>query len=51
MAQDPSNRRRNVARREGGCGNLIQQRLKEMVVPPIDQRDLHGGLPKRPGRI
>src|SRR5262249_20934848 len=39
-AQDPPNRRRDIARRQGRRGGLIQQRLKQMVVVPIEERDL-----------
>src|SRR5262249_29088118 len=39
-AQDPPNRRRDIARRQGRRGDLIQQRLKQMVVVPIEERDL-----------
>ena len=37
--KDGANRLRDVHRRESGRGDLIEQRLKKMMVLPIDQRD------------
>ena len=39
MPEDPPDRRRHVSRRQRGGRDLIQQRLKQMVVVPIEQRD------------
>ena len=41
MTEDPADRRRDVARRQRRGGHLIQQRLEEMVVVPIDERHPH----------
>jgi hypothetical protein len=38
---DRPQRRGNVGRRQGPGRHLIEQGLKQMKVPPIDQRDLH----------
>src|SRR5262249_53899114 len=35
------NRRRNCVRRQRGGGNLVKQRLKQVVVVPIDQSDIN----------
>ena len=37
-AQDPANRRRDVAGRQPGRGHLIEQRREDVVVAPIDQQ-------------
>jgi hypothetical protein len=39
MAQHPADRRRDVARRQRGGGHLVEQRLEQMVVVAIEQRD------------
>ena len=46
-AQDPSNRRCHVGRRQRGGRHLIEQRLKQMVVMAVDQRDTDGRVPQR----
>ena len=52
--QDVAQRRRDLARRQDAGGHLVQQRLEEVVVAPIEQRDVdaagwprnrHGGQP------
>src|SRR5689334_13489022 len=40
-AQDPANRGGNVAGRESRGRNLVEQRLEEMVIPAIKERDPH----------
>jgi hypothetical protein len=40
-----TNRPSDFRGRQRGCGSLIEQRLKQMVVAPVDQRDAH----RRPG--
>ena len=40
LAQQPPNRRRDVARRQHGRRHLIEQRLEEMVVRAVEQRDV-----------
>jgi hypothetical protein len=40
-SQNPADRRCDVARRQPGSGDLIQQRLKDVMVVTIDQRHLY----------
>ena len=47
MTQHPANRRRDVAWRQRCRRHLIQQRLEEMVVVAIDQRDANRRVPER----
>ena len=47
--QDPPDRRGNVARRQRRRRDLIQQWLKDVVIPSIQQRDLHVGVPQSLG--
>ena len=47
---NPPDRRRDVAGRQRGGGHLIEQRLEEMVVMPIQQRDAEGPPPQDFGR-
>ncbi len=42
MSEDAANRRSNIAGIEARCGHLVQQRLKQVMVPAIEQRDLDG---------
>ena len=46
--QDPADWRGDVPGREGRHRDLIQQRLKHVVVPPIDDRHLDRRPPERP---
>src|ERR1035437_3669547 len=39
-AQDGSQGLGDVARRQGAGGDLVKQRLEEVVVAPVDERDL-----------
>ena len=41
FAQDRAERIGDVARVERGGRDLVEQRLEQMVVAPVDQRDLH----------
>ena len=41
MPEDPADRRRDVAGRQRRGRHLVEQRLEEMVVMPIEQRDAH----------
>ena len=50
-AQDPTDRRRDLPGRERRHRHLIQERLKDMVVAPIDDRHLHPRPPERPRGI
>ena len=36
--KDPSNGRRDVSGRQRGCGHLVEQRLKDVVIPAIEKR-------------
>ena len=49
--QDPADRRRDVTRRQRRRRYLIQQRLEDVMVAAIDERDLHGRPPERPRGI
>jgi hypothetical protein len=51
MAQNPPNRHRDVAWVERSGRDLIKEWLKEVVVSPIDECNLHGGPRERSGRI
>ncbi len=46
-AQDPADRRRDVARRKRGRGDLIEKRLEDVMVAPIDEQDVDRRSPKR----
>ena len=48
---DRSERRGDIRRREAAGCDLIQQRLEQMEVAAIDERDLNGRSPQRPCRI
>ena len=50
-AQHPTDRRRDVAGRERRGRDLIQQRLKEMVVVPVEQRDADRRAGERARRV
>ena len=39
--QDPPDRRGNVSRRQRRGGDLIQQRLEDVVIPAVEEGDLH----------
>jgi hypothetical protein len=43
-----SQRRRDIRRRKTAGGDLVEQRLEQMKVAAIDQRNLHVGTPQRP---
>src|SRR5437867_2234580 len=47
-AQQPSDRRGDVARRERRRGHLVEQRLKDVMVRAIDDGDVDGGIAQRP---
>ena len=49
--QDPADRRGDVPRRQRRHRDLIQQRLEDMMVAPIDQRDPHRRAAQRPRGI
>ena len=34
--------RRDLSGRQHGCGNLVEQRLEQVVIGAVDQNDLHG---------
>ena len=42
VTRDAPNRHRDVARIERGGGHLIKQRLKQVMIPAIDQGHPHG---------
>ena len=46
--QDPSDRHGDVARVESRRGDLVQQRLEQVVVAPIDQGQTQRRAPQRP---
>ena len=43
--QNVPDRPRNIRRRKGGRSHLIEQRLKAMVIVPVDNHDLSSGTP------
>ena len=51
MAKDPSRRRRDVARRQRCRCDLIQHRLKEVVVVAVEQRHLDRRTSERARRV
>jgi hypothetical protein len=50
-AEDGTHRPSDVAWRERGGRHLVEQRLEQVVVVPVDQRDLDGGAGQRPRRL
>jgi hypothetical protein len=48
VAQNPTDRRGNVTGRERRRRDLIQERLKDVMVAAIDQRDTYVGVAERP---
>jgi hypothetical protein len=48
--QDAADRLRDVGWRKGGRRDLVEKRLEQMVVAPVDQGDLHLLLAERHGR-
>jgi hypothetical protein len=44
VCQDAANRLRDLRRGKTGGGHLIKQRLKEMMIGPVHQRDAGGGM-------
>ena len=47
LAQDVAQRRGDRRRREAGGGDLVQQRLEQVMVAAIDQGDVHRRLARR----
>src|SRR5262245_34234013 len=45
-AQYVPDRPRNIRRRKGSGSDLIEQRLKAMVIVPVDNHDFCSGVPK-----
>jgi hypothetical protein len=41
-AEDPADRPRDIRRRQARGGDLIEQRLEQVVVVPVDDRDVRG---------
>ncbi len=50
-AQNPSDGRRDVPRRERRHRHLIEQRLEDVMVAPVDDRDADAGTTQGAGRI
>ena len=48
--QDVAGRRRDLSCREDAGGDLVEQRLEEMVVRPVDERHLDRRVAEEPGR-
>ena len=44
LAHDRAERLRDLARREGARGDLVEQRLEQVEVAPVDERDRHGSV-------
>jgi len=51
MPENPADRRRDVAGRQRGGGDLIEERLKDVVVVAIDKGDADGRSRERSCRI
>ena len=53
LAEDRAQRLRDLARRQGARRHLVEQRLEQVVVPPVDQRHGHpvARLAQLPGRV
>ena len=49
LSQNPADRRRDVAGREPGGRDLIEQRLEDVMVVPVDERDVDRRLRERLG--
>jgi hypothetical protein len=47
LPQNSANRRCDLSRAQNGCRDLVQQRLKQMVILPVDEDDLGVGLAER----
>ena len=47
LPHDRPERLRDLARRERPRGHLVQQRLEQVEVAPVDERDRHGSLRAR----
>src|SRR6185436_5508754 len=47
LAEEPADRHGNVARGERRGRHLIEQRLKDVVVRPIEDRHVNGGVAQR----
>ena len=45
LAHDRAKRLRDLARREGARGHLVEQRLEQVEVAPVDERDRDGSVP------
>jgi hypothetical protein len=45
--QKSTDRRRYLSRRQHGCRHLIEQRLKEVVIRPINDKDFRVRVPQR----
>jgi hypothetical protein len=50
-AQHPPDRRCDVARRQRRRSDLIQQRLEQMVIVAVEERDTDRGIGERPRRV
>ena len=50
LAQNVPQHRRDGAGREDAGGHLIEQRLEQVVVPPVDERDVDVGRGEQAGR-
>ena len=50
VAQHVADGRRDLPLREDAGGHLVQQRLEEVMVGAVDQRDPHRGPLQRPWR-
>jgi hypothetical protein len=50
-AENPPDRRSDLSRRKRRAGHLIQERLKDVMVPTIEQRNLYRYVSERPSGI
>jgi hypothetical protein len=49
--QHRPDRLRDIGRRERGGGDLVEERLEEMMVAPVNQRDEHRNVAQRLRRL
>ena len=51
VAEDPSDRRGDVGRAQRGRRHLVEERLEQVVVRPVNDRDPHRGAPELRGPL
>ncbi len=51
VSEELADGRREVRWGEGGCGNLVEERLEQVMVPSVDERDPHRRAPQCTGSV